>query len=191
MFDEAACLAETNLILVRRHLHALGREAITERVFDIDVAHCRHSFDDSQRANIAAGLDQFFAENERRIDRLARWRTALKYLTTELLAPVVPTPTPWRAVFRFEHPHLRDAVVRALRKNGFDAGTNYPPLTDFLPNLLQGEAHADADKWGRSVLTLWLDRTYDNERIAKAAAVIERIIEEEGRTSARNASLRM
>ena len=125
---------------------------------------------------IAIALDEFATKNARRLARLARWQAALKNVAAELSAPMVPTPTPWRAVFRFAHSQLRDAVVNALRRSGFDAGTNYPPLTDFFPNLLRGQSHADAERWGRTVMTLWLDQTYDDLQIAKAAAVIEKII---------------
>jgi dTDP-4-amino-4,6-dideoxygalactose transaminase len=178
VFDDADDAMENNLVLARRHLHALGREAISESLLDLDVACCPHAFDILQEPRIAAALDEFAAKNASRLARLARWEGALKNLAAELSAPMVPTPTPWRAVFRFVHSQLRDAVVSALRRSGFDAGTNYPPLTDFFPNLLRGQSHADAERWGRTVMTLWLDQTYDDRRIDKAAAIIEKIIAE-------------
>lgn len=164
VFDDAAEIVENNLVLVRRHLHALRREAISESVFDLDVSYCRYALSDFQRPRIAEGLDGFFAQNEQRLARLACWQAALRNLAAELAPPTLPTPTPWRAVFRFDRPQLRNAVVDALRKAGFDAGTNYPPLTDFFPRLLQGQSHDDAEKWGQAVMTLWLDRTYDGGR---------------------------
>jgi hypothetical protein len=162
--------------LARRHLHALGREAISETMLDLDVSHCRHAPNDVQWPRIVRALDEFFAQNQTRLNRLTYWQKALGNLATELKPSAVSMPTPWRAVFRFEHPQLRNIVVSALRKSGFDAGTNYPPLTDFFPKLLQGQSHAAAKKWGRIVMTLWLDQTYDDQRITKAAAIIEKTI---------------
>jgi hypothetical protein len=67
-------------------------------------------------------------------------------------------------------------VVDALRKNGFDAGTNYAPLTDFLPKLLRNQFQPDGEKWGQSVMTLWIDPRYDDERITEGATIIKTII---------------
>jgi dTDP-4-amino-4,6-dideoxygalactose transaminase len=183
-FDDAAEIVENNLVLVRRYLHALRRERVSESVFDLDVSYCRHSLNDLQRPRIAEGLDGFFAQNEQRLARLVCWREALRGLAAELAPPTVPMPTPWRAVFRFERPQLRNVVVDTLRKSGFDAGTNYPPLTDFFPKLLHGQSYDDAEKWGQTVMTLWLDRTYDGDRIAKAAAVIEETVAGEAKACA-------
>jgi dTDP-4-amino-4,6-dideoxygalactose transaminase len=173
VFDAADDAMESNLVLARRHLQALGRETMSESLLDLDVACCRQAFNILQEPRVAIALDEFDTKNARRLARLARWGADLKTVAAELSAPMVPTPTPWRAVFRFAHSQLRDAVVNALRRSGFDAGTNYPPLTDFFPNLLRGQSHADAERWGQTVMTLWLDQTYDDPRIAKAAAVIE------------------
>jgi dTDP-4-amino-4,6-dideoxygalactose transaminase len=178
VFDDADDAMENDLVLARRHLHALGREAISESLLDLDVASCPHAFNILREPRIVVALDEFAIKNARRLARLARWQAALENVAAELRPPMVPTPTPWRAVFRFAHSQLRDAVVNALRRSGFDAGTNYPPLTDVFPNLLRGQSHADAERWGRTVMTLWLDQSYDDLRIAKAAAVIEKIIAE-------------
>ena len=174
VFDDAGEAAETNLVLARRYLRALGGEALIESMLNIDVAYSRHTLNDLHRGRIAAGLDEFFAENQERNRRLARWHTALRHLS-ELASPTISMPTPWRAVFFFKRPRLRNLVVDALRKTGFDAGTNYPPLSDFFPTLLQDQTHPDADAWGQTVLTLWLDRSYDDARISEAAALIENI----------------
>ncbi len=69
-----------------------------------------------------------------------------------------------------------DRPAHPLRAAGFDAGTNYPPLTTHFPASLAGQQNADADAWGERVLTLWLEPAYDDARIDAAVAVIERAI---------------
>jgi dTDP-4-amino-4,6-dideoxygalactose transaminase len=172
--------AETNAVLARRYLYALGRAEVGEPLLEVDVAYNQNGFDERKRDNILEALGRFREQNGARLSRLARWQSALGKFAPAIVVPEIPIRTPWRAVFRFESPHLRNAVVSALRVNGVDAGTNYPPLTDFLPKLLEGQTHADAKKWGETVLTLWIDRTYDDERIAKAAAIIEDVVSDGG-----------
>ena len=175
--------AETNVVLARRYLYALGRAEVGEPLLEVDVAHCQSSFDELKRDNLLEALARFGQQNGARLSRLEQWQSALGKFAPAIAVPEVPIRTPWRAIFRFESPHLRDAVVSVLRMNGVDAGTNYPPLTDFLPKLLEGQTHADAKKWGETVLTLWVDGTYDNKRIEKAAAIIEDVIGGSGNSS--------
>jgi dTDP-4-amino-4,6-dideoxygalactose transaminase len=168
---------ELNLVLARRYLSALGRPEVGEPLLEIDLLHCRNKFDENERGNILNALSRFPQENASRLSRLDLWQSSLSELAPALRMPEIPIRTPWRAVFRFECSKLRNSVVDALRRNGFDAGTNYPPLTDSLPRRLQGQSHADAERWGQIVLTLWLDPRYDKKRIAEAAIIIKNVIE--------------
>lgn len=171
--DEAT---ETHLILARRHLHALGYAAASESLLDVDVANARSGFNRSSVAKILDALAKFQSENEQRQERLEQWQRALAGLAPALSRPSIAPRSPWRGVFKFQDGLLRDEVVKALRRNGFDAGTNYPPLTDFFPNLLHGQDYADAKQWGCTVLTLWLTQQYDSATIGEAANVIRKII---------------
>ena len=180
IFSHAAGAVEMNVVLARRYLHALGRAEVGEALLDVDVAYCQSSFDERQRDNILEALGRFKQQNGARLYRLKQWQSVLGKFGSAIVVPEIPIRTPWRAVFRFESSHLRNSVVSALRMNGIDAGTNYPPLTEFLPKLFEGQTHADAKKWGETVLTLWLDDTYDNDRIAKAATIVEDVISGRG-----------
>lgn len=173
--DEAA---ETNLVLARRYLQALHRPGASECLLDIDIANCRSGFDPSVTSSISAALARFTAENGFRQDRLERWKAALAGLAPEIEIASVPARTPWRAVFRFRTPLLRDAAVEALRHNRLDAGTNYPPVTDFFPDLLRGQKHEDAELWGRTVITLWLTAAYSDDKIDEAAGLIRKTIDD-------------
>jgi dTDP-4-amino-4,6-dideoxygalactose transaminase len=174
--SRATDLAELNATLARRYLHALDRADLGEPILETDAAFCRNGFDERQRPNISAALARFPHENAARVARLEIWHKALSKLAPDVEQPEVPIRTPWRAIFRVREQLLRNAIVDALRSNGFDAGTNYPPLTDFFPKLLAGQAQPDAQTWGKSVLTLWLDESYDDDRIGRAAAIIAGVV---------------
>lgn len=73
---------------------------------------------------------------------------------------------PWRVIRRI--PKKRDAVVKALRAAGFDAGTNYPPLP--------GVTDPGAISWGKEVINLWVSEDYDEPRIKAACEIIKRVI---------------
>jgi dTDP-4-amino-4,6-dideoxygalactose transaminase len=178
--SQAVGAAEMNVVLARRYLHALGRAEVGEPLLEVDIAYCQNGFDEGKRDDILEALGRFGQRNGARMSRLKKWQSALAKFAPAIVVPEIPIRTPWRAAFRFESPHLRNAVVSALRTSGIDAGTNYPPLTDFLPKLLEGQTHADAKKWGETVLTLWIDDAYDNERIARAGAIIEDVVSGEG-----------
>lgn len=174
--SRATDLAEHNATLARRHLHALDLAALGEPILETDVAFCRNGFDERQRHNISVALAIFPQKNAARLARLEIWRIALRTLAPHLEQPEVPIRTPWRAIFRVREQQLRNAILDALRSSGFDAGTNYPPLTDFFPKLLAGQAQPDAQTWGKSALTLWLDESYDEDRICQAAAIIAGVV---------------
>jgi dTDP-4-amino-4,6-dideoxygalactose transaminase len=172
LFDAESAALEEHLVLVRRHLHAIGRPGLSEPLLELDAAACRHRFDEATSSDIDKAIDGFAETNARRMERLNRWRQALSRFAPELLPAGTAPRTAWRAAFRLREPAMRNRVAGALRAAGIDAGTNYQPLTDFAPALLAGQAHADADLWGKTVLTLWLTDDYDDTRIERAADVI-------------------
>ncbi len=100
---------------------------------------------------------------ERRRDRAWHWA---KYLGDHTIEHPVEQIIPWRVIRRI--PDKRDAVVKALREAGFDAGTNYPPLP--------GVTDPSAIQWGKEVLNLWVTDDYDEPRIKAACEIIKRTI---------------
>jgi hypothetical protein len=91
-----------------------------------------------------------------------------------LSVPAVPVRAAWRAVFTARDRDLRDRIVAALRSAGFDAGTNYPPLWDSAPRLIGDQRKTGGDRWGATVMTLWLTEPYDDARIRAAADIVRR-----------------
>jgi len=107
----------------------------------------------------------------RRRERAACWEQELKRLGEAIIVPDIAPVIPWRVIRRV--PLNRDHLVDKLRTNGFDAGTNFPPLTDTYPNLLRDQRHPDAEQWGNEVINLWVSDDYDDDRIKRAVAVME------------------
>jgi dTDP-4-amino-4,6-dideoxygalactose transaminase len=177
VFDQTADQIETSVVLARRHLVALGVPEGAEAVLPVEAAHCRHSFDYSWQDQIAGAIDGFQVENNRRMDRLEAWRTALADLHDELRVPPIPIRSAWRAIFTARGGVLRDRIVANLRMHGIDIGTNYPPLWSAAPKLLGAQRQASGDTWGACVITLWLSDTYDDPRIRTAADIIRKTID--------------
>jgi dTDP-4-amino-4,6-dideoxygalactose transaminase len=174
VFDHAAEQIETHVVLARRHLAALGASEGAEAILPIEAGNCWHAFDCAWTDSVCAAIDAFPDENARRMERLEAWRAALASVRYELSVPAVPVRAAWRAVFTARDRDLRDRVVAALRAAGFDAGTNYPPLWDSAPRLIGDQRKSDGDRWGATVMTLWLTAPYSNARIRAAADVVKR-----------------
>lgn len=166
---------EDNLMLARRHLRSLGRGELGEHLFDLDVGSAPRSLPDDFRHMVAEALDIFPQVVANRWKRLEMWDAALASLSEELVSPEAELVVPWRLTLRVRRTELRDALVARLRAAGFDAGTNYPPLARDFPSMLPGQD--DAERWGNSVLNLWLTDVYDEARIRAAAAVISDFFE--------------
>ena len=183
--DSDAERVEEHLNATRRHLLALGHPQLSEPLVELDMAGCQFAFDEALSAGVIAALDGFAAEIERRFDRLTQWDRALRKAGTDILKPAIPMRSPWRAVYYFRDPARRDEVAKALRESGFDAGTNYPPLRQIFRNTLSGQVQPDAERWGATVLTLWLSSAYDDARIERAAATIGRTLDAVATTATR------
>ena len=169
-FDDEA--TERHLTEARRSLRALGHPALAELLLSQDLSHLRHRFDERLAEPLTAALSGFRKDCQRRRDRLESWRDSLAGLSDALTIPTVEAAAPWRMICRTRSADLRERVAQDLRRAGFDAGINYPPLTDGFPALLSGQRHVDAEDWGGNVLNLWLTDDYDPNRISRAAAVI-------------------
>jgi hypothetical protein len=176
VFDDAAELVEKHIVLARRHLTALGIPGACEPILTVEATQCRHSFDARLCEGILSAIDAIPIEYARRKERLKAWHAGLAAARGELDIPPIPAQAPWRAIFRASGARLRYRIVAALRGAGFDAGTNYPPLWDSAPRLLDVQRRHSGDVWGASVLALWLSDAYDRSRIQCAADLIKMTI---------------
>ena len=122
-------------MLARRHLRALGRAALGEALFELDVAATQRCFSTDVRPHIAAALDAFPETIREKWTRVEAWERGLAGLDAELLAPEAELAVPWRLTKRLRRPELRDALVARLRAEGFDAGVNYPSLSRDFPSM--------------------------------------------------------
>lgn len=84
-----------------------------------------------------------------------------RYLGDTLIRIPAEQVVPWRIMRRVPD-GKRDAVVSALRAAGFDAGTNYPPLTG-------------RNEWGNTVLNLFVVPE-DKAEIPQACEIIKRVM---------------
>lgn len=176
VLDDAAAEAEHQLMLQRRALRNQGRAAEIEHSLVSELSQLRFGFDPNTTEKLAAVLAALPAHLAERQDRRALWTRALSGIAPALAPVALDQTAPWRLIVKTS-PALRDPLVEALRANGFDAGTNYPALTQSFPALTAQDAHPDAELWAQSVINLWLDERYDSARITAACAVMEPVLE--------------
>jgi hypothetical protein len=119
---------------------------------------------DDLRARAIAELQDLRENINRRREKLGWWMENLRGSGHQVQILQV---TPWRAIWRFPE-NMRDAIAAALRIEGIDAGTNYPPLP--------GVTDREAVQFGKEVLNLWVTDDYDYERIKFASEIIKRTI---------------
>lgn len=174
--DDSALEAEDKFMLFARQLRnlhgtesALSDQERESRLFD-QAPTCRYSFPENLEAPLANALDNFphvIAERRRKVEK---WNQLLTPFADALPAPQAECVVPWRLIRRA--PGIRDRLVEALRKEGIDAGTNFPPLSSSFPILFPGGQHVGAERWGREVLNLWLSSAYEAPQMERAALII-------------------
>lgn len=173
VLDEAAVAAEAKFNALRRSYrqppHAMP--GLAEALLPAELGELRYAFPPAYREPLKNSLDHLSDVVRRRRDGAERWQRELQRLEGWLVEPDIAPLIPWRVIRRA--PRHRDRLVQALRANGFDAGTNFPPLTDAFPNLLAGQRHADAQQWADEVINLWVGDDYDDARIRQAVSVME------------------
>ena len=176
VLDDAAAEAEDQLMLQRRALRNQGRFAEIEHTLVTELSQLRFCFDPETTEKLTVALARLPAHLAARQERRTFWLDALSRFAPALTPIGLDQTAPWRLIVKTA-PALRDPLVEALRANGFDAGTNYPALTQSFPTLTAQDAHPDADIWSKSVINLWLDERYDSARITAACAVMEPVLE--------------
>jgi dTDP-4-amino-4,6-dideoxygalactose transaminase len=171
-YDERARATERSMTLARRHLRELGRIDLAEDLLGQDAANCRHGLPHAARGAIERALDGWTDVVAARRERARLWDHALAGLESQLPALNAPIFAPWRLVRRVEPPLRRADLVAALRGASVDVGTNFPPLSDAYPRALANQAHPESQRWGSTVINLWLSDDYDAAKIHRAAAII-------------------
>lgn len=128
-----------------------------------------HSLPEKYIADITGALDKAPDMLARRREKAADWATALDGF--DGIRPVGGRQiNPWRSMWLVRD--RRDKVVAAIRRAGFDAGTNYPDVREYFPTVLPSGPEAGARQWTESVLNLWLDDRYDRGTIRDIASII-------------------
>ncbi|WP_430430369.1 DegT/DnrJ/EryC1/StrS family aminotransferase [Oceanicaulis sp.] len=176
VLDAQADQDEERLMLQRRALRNQGRAAEIEHTLVSELSQLRFGFDPNTAEKLTAVLAHLPARLAERQERRALWTQALRGFAPALTPVALDQTAPWRLIVKTA-PTVRDPLVEALRANGFDAGTNYPALTQSFPELTDQDAHPDANLWAQSVINLWLDARYDSARITAACAVMEPVLE--------------
>lgn len=182
--DDAALKAEVEFMLFARRLRnrqfaatGLSGHDGEKKLFE-RAPGCQYRFPENLEAPLSFALEGFSEVVEKRRRQVEIWDRFLAPFDDALLAPQADCVVPWRLIRRV--PRVRDRIVAALRKDGIDAGTNFPPLTASFPVLLAGQQYDGAEQWGREVLNLWVTPDYDAERMRRTADVIGDILSEHG-----------
>lgn len=173
----AAAAVEQHTMALRRHLRQLGCAGLAEGLMAVEQAQLRHAFPPALAPAVLAALDGVEARLERRAAVATAWADALAPFRHQLRTPRVAVTAPWRLIRSVPQPGLRDRLVARLRAQGFDAGTNFPALTEAFPHLLAGQGHADADAWSATVLNLWLDEAVTPARLQAAVDCIAEVLD--------------
>jgi len=175
--DDAVEATETRLMLLRREAR---RRAASADDYEIhlaeEAAETRYRLPESRCAAIERAIAGFPAERQWRRDSADEWTQLLSETCNGIVAAGQPQDTPWRFIARI--PRRRDRVAAALRENGIDAGTNYPPLHDFFPVALKAPCGEGGRAWGDQVINLWLSPAYDKARKRHVAEIIARTLAE-------------
>ena len=171
--NEAAITAEVKFNELRRRYRQLPQTmpGLAEALLPAEMKELRYAFPAQYADRLISSIGHMADIVCRRRERAACWEQELKRLGEAIIVPDIAPVIPWRVIRRV--PLNRDHLVDKLRTNGFDAGTNFPPLTDTYPNLLRDQRHPDAEQWGNEVINLWVSDDYDDDRIKRAVAVME------------------
>lgn len=149
-------------------------ENIVSELVEIERRELRYSFPTELAEPLEKALTQIHERIARRLERAEAWNHRLVSLNEFVKQPNLEQPVPWRIVRLLSS--NRDTVVSALRADGIDAGTNYPPLSDLFPSKFPVNANPGGRQWADQVLNLWVSDRYDDDRIDGALEVIKRAL---------------
>jgi len=149
---------------------------LNEHLIEVEALNLRYDFPDDLIAPLDRAINGLADTVSMRRDCAAVWDDKLDQFGDRLKKPPLEQPAPWRVIRTI--PKLRDVVADQLRANGVDAGINYSPLDQYFPVGLAGQHHPDADTWGNEVLNLWVDKSYNPDRISDAADTIGSVFQQ-------------
>lgn len=143
---------ETDLMLHRRALRQMGKEALYAPALAHELSQIprAEAIDWSALAEAVDGL------SGKRARAQADWSAWAERLNDSALLPLSSPISPWRMIALAPDADSRDRCVQALRREGFNAGTNYPSAASFFPFLAHHDCTLRADAFGARVLNLWL-----------------------------------
>jgi len=174
--DAEAASIEHHLMLARRHLKQAGCSSLGEKFLAKDQQYLRYAFPAALTPTVIAALDEADAMLTKRAAVGRLWNKALAPFADMLREPPISVTAPWRLIRQVQNPVLRDRIVAALRSEHFDAGTNFPALTESFPIMLGEQVNTEADSWSAGVLNLWLDDNYNPSRVQAAARCIGNVL---------------
>ena len=112
---------------------------------------------------LLTALNNFYDNNCCRWKIVGLWD---RYLGDSLIRIPGEQLMPWRVIRRATDVDQRDAIVRALRAQGHDVGTNY--------QALEG-----SNEWGDTVLNFFCGPDIEKAEIQHACRVIKRVVNDE------------
>jgi len=175
--DKLTNEVEENLTKIRRYLRQLGRPELGEKLLEIDQLQINYSFSPSLLPKVMLEIDKLEDNFLMRAEVSECWNQMLKPIE-HVVCPVLSEVTaPWRLIRRVKEPLLRDLIIRAMRAEGFDVGTNFPSLTENYPVMLGNQSGFEAKLWSAITINFWLDKTYTRSRIQSAVACIKKVID--------------
>lgn len=178
--DELSQRAETEFMLFERQLRntPIQKNGLSmqdrEKILYERVPKCQFSFPEDLLEPLASAIATLPDKLDAKRSQAAMWDRFLMPFDDFLLLPKVVCEVPWRLIRRV--PSIRDKVVATLRNSGFDAGTNFPPLTISFPSLFSDYRYEGAEQWGSEVLNLWISPDYDEKKMLLLAEVIEDLL---------------
>ena len=174
--DALALKKEDWLMKTRRILREgpPGGESYThlsEHLMEMEISELRYAFPVNHIDKLQQEILNLEKKISRRLEKVDIWKTLMTNIGDEIIFPNLEQVVPWRFICRV--PNKRDSLVKILRDKGIDAGTNYAPLTEYFPSLLNNQWHESSINWGKEVLNLWLTNEYDIKLIKDVVGLIE------------------
>ena len=168
---------EENLIKVRRYLRQLGRSDLGEKLLEVDQSLMCYSFSPSLLSKVMSEIEQLESNMAMRAEVSECWNQILKPIEHVVCPVLTEVTAPWRMIRTVKEPLLRDLIVKTMRAEGFDVGTNFPSLTENYPVMLGSQSGFEANIWSAITINFWLEETYTPSRIQSAVTCIKKIID--------------
>ena len=181
--DEKAQVIEQQLVSLRRLLQ--NREVnypnmcrLYENFLPYEKSAARLALPEAFDESIITALETFSHKRLARIKQVSEWEKILSDISDDIVFMPLEQCSPWRFIARILR--RRDLVIRDLRLGGHDVGTNYPPLHNFFPSLINVDSSIEGEMWGNEVINLWLAPEYNEQRKVAVADLIRQTLSDRG-----------